>query len=430
MSYNCKNMPLLIDILNIVLGWGWLLVVIILLWISWKVYMAIKHIDYAMSIQWTVLQITVPEESEQTPKAMENVFDVLDGIHKAPDLIEKYFQGYIEAWYSCEIHCAKGRARYIMVVPTVHRTFFEGVIYGQYPQANITEVPDYTQRYYWKDLEKKFDLYGTEIIMTKEDFMPVKTYRVYEDVLAEEEKYVDPLQALIEAYTNIPEGSEFWVQVVLQPIDPQDIEKWAAEGEAAISKLAGKQEVRKGGLISQVWQELWKLPGLLIKAATVGPLEPESKKPEGAAFPMVSESDRVKMQGILDKISQGGYAAAIRVIYIAPMGQLHKPDISRAIGAFKQFSTFHLNALKPNPKNKSNGPNYIMKERRRYMRKRKIFLHFQWREPAGASRGHMLSAPELATLYHLPGKYMRAPAIERAKAGRGSAPENVPYAGG
>lgn len=415
-------------VLNIMLGWSWLLVVILLLWIVWKVYMLIKRIDYTNGIQWTILQITIPEEAEQTPKAMENAFDVWDGIHKNPDLIEKYFEGYILAWYSCEIHCVKGKARYIMVVPTIHRTFFEGVIYGQYPQAEVMEVEDYTQRYHWKDLEKTYDLYGTEITMVKEDYMPIKTYRSYEDTLAEEETFVDPHQALIEAYTNINEGQEFWVQVVVQPIDPKDIEKWEEEGEQEIDKLAGKEVKKKMGLIGRVGQGLVGWPAEVVRAAVEGPLEPGVSKGEGLTFPKVSEADKAKMQGILDKISQGGYSTTMRVIYIAPVGQLHKPDISRAIGAFKQFNTFHLNSLMPKPTSKTNGPNYILKAWRRYMRKRKILLYFQWREPPSTSKGHMMSAMELSTLYHFPAKYMRAPAVERSKAGLGSAPENVPYA--
>jgi hypothetical protein len=228
-------------VIDVLLSWGWLLVVIVLLWIIWRVYMIIKMIDYVSTIRWTFLQIKVPEEAEQTPKAIESAFDLWDGIHKGPDLVEKYFEGYLEAWYSCEIYCIKGKAKYIMVVPTVHRSFFEGVIYGQYPQAEITEVEDYTLRYSWKDIDKEFDLYGTEIDLVENDYFPIKTYREYEDVFAEEEKYVDPHQALIEAYTNIPENQEFWVQILIRPIDPEDISKWEKKGEAEIDKLAGKE---------------------------------------------------------------------------------------------------------------------------------------------------------------------------------------------
>lgn len=413
---------------SVILGWGWLLVVVILLWATWKVYMTIKALDYLNGIQWTVIQITVPDESEKTPKAMENAINVWEGIHKNPDLIERYFEGYIEAWYSCEIHCSKGKARYIMVVPAVHKTFFEGVIYGQYPEANIVEVDDYTQRYRWQDLEEKYDLYGTEVSLVNEDYLPIRTYHDYEDMLAEEDKYIDPHQALIEAYTNINEGDEFWVQMLVRPIDAKDIKKWEEKGEEEIDKLAGKETKKELGLIGKVIHAILQMPIDMLKAAAEGPLEPDTGKRDSLSFPITSEADKAKMDGILRKVASGGSKVKIRVLYIAPVGKLTKPNISRAIGGFKQFNTFNLNSFRPDPDTKTNGPNYIFKKWRRYWRKRKVLLYFQWRDLGPYKAGQMMSSEEIATIYHFPIKYLKAPAVERAKAGTGGAPENIPYA--
>lgn len=413
--------------ISLVLGWGWLVLIVVLLWVIWRVYMTIKMIDYVSAIRWTFLQIKVPEEAEQTPKAIESAFDIWDGIHKGADLVERYFDGYIEAWYSCEIRCIKDKAQYIMVVPTAHRSFFEGVIYGQYPQAEITEVEDYTLRYSWKDIDKEFDLYGTELDLVDDDYLPIKTYREYEDIFAEEEKYVDPHQALIEAYTNIPENQEFWVQILVRPIDPVDIAKWEKKGEAEIDKLAGKEPKNEMGLMGQIAHGLLAWPVEILKAFIEGPIEAGKSTSGALDFPRVSAADSAKMDGILRKISQGGYKVKIRLLHLAPIGQLHKPNISRAIGAFKQFNTFNMNAFMPGPDTKTNGPNYIMKQWRRYMRKRRVFLNYQWRDLGKYEDGYMLSAEELATLYHFPVKYVKAPAVERSKAGVGAAPDNLPY---
>ena len=123
----------------------------------------------------------------------------------------------------------------------------------------------------------------------------------------------------------------------------------------------------------------------------------------------------------------GGYRVKIRLIYLAPMGELTKPNISRLIGGFKQFGSFHLNSLKPDSTTKTNAPNYFLKQLRRYRRKRNIFMQYQWRDYFDYDDGFMMSDEELATIYHFPTKYMKAPAIERAKTGVGGAPDNVPY---
>jgi hypothetical protein len=414
------------SIINLVFGWGWLVLVILLLWIIWKVYMYIKMVDYVSTIQWSFIQITIPEESEQTPKAMENMFAVLDGIHKSPDITEMYFQGYIEAWYSCEIQCTKGRARYILVVPTVHKSFFEGVIYGQYPQAEINEVEDYTQAYNYKDIDKTFDLYGTEMILTEDDIYPIKSFKDYEDIFSEEDKFIDPHQALIEAYTNINEEEQFWLQILVRPISGTDIKKWEEKGEEAIDKLAGKDTSKARGLVGKAVEAGVQLPAEMIKAGLEGPLEADSGKSK-LDFPKVSAGDSAKMDGILRKISMGGYRVKIRILYLAPAGKIVKPNISKAIGAFKQFNAFNLNTFRPDPETKTNAPNYFLKQTRRGRLKREIFLYYQWRDFWGYESGFMLSDEELATLYHFPTKFAKAPAIERSKAGVGSAPANVPY---
>lgn len=409
-----------------VLAGGWLLLVCMTLWIAWQTYLLLKRIDYVSAIEWTFLQITVPPDALQTPKAMEIAYDVWGGIHKNPDLIEQYFDGYIEAWYSCELQCKQGEARYIMVVPTSHRRFFEGVIYGQYPAAEIKEVEDYTLRFNWKDNGKTFNMYGTEVDLVEDDIFPIKTYVEYEDKLAEEDRFIDPHQSLVEAYTNVGPGDEYWVQVLIRPINASDVKKWAAKGEETIAKISGQEKKKKKTGFQKFRLDVLRAPLDIFTGLMGGVIEREDKdeKPQLKFFNPVDEA---KMKGILQKISKGGFKAKIRVIYIAPVGQLHKPNISRAIGAFKQFNTFHLNSMKPDEATKTNGPNFFMKASRRAFRERSILLNFQWRDFWGLESGRMMTSEELATLYHFPAKYVQAPSIQRAKAGLKTAPENLPY---
>lgn len=420
--------PLLDQYGGIVLAWGWVAVVFYVFVIAWETYILIKQIDYVSAIQWTYLQIKLPEESPQTPKSMENVYDVLAGIHKDPDVIEKYFEGYFLAWYSCELHCEPHRARYIMVVPTVHRNFFEGVIYGQYPQAEVTEVEDYTQQIQYQDLERTYDMYGTELDLSDDDIYPLRSYASYEDTLAEDDKYVDPHQALVEAYTNLREGEQFWVQILVRPVSAGKMAKWSEAGEEEIAEISGQAKEKKPGFWKTFFDFFLHLPAELFEVFSKGAIEPPSEKKEQIIRPVYNPLDTAKMEAVLRKISRPVFRVKIRVIHIAPPGKLHKPAISLAIGVFKQFADF--NSLFPDSSTKTNGPNYILKQSRRRFRKRRILLLFQWRDLWDNNKnsvGHMMNSEELATLYHFPVKYLKAPAVERATSGLGSAPENIPY---
>lgn len=410
---------------DILLTWGWLLIVILALGIAWELYMLIKRIDYVSAIQFTFLQITVPEDSPFTPKSMEQAFEVWGGIHKDPDLIEQYFEGYSLAWYSCELQCSRNKMRFIMVVPTPHRKFFEGVIYGQYPSAEIQEVEDYSQEFSHYDLEKTFDLFGSEVILAKDDFYPIRTYQEYEDSLAEDDRYIDPLQSVIEAFTNVEAGEHFWFQLLVRPVSAKVISKWADKGLEQIAKLSGREKKETAGIMTLFFGFFLNLPGEVLRTMLGNTGEDKEEKRTERFF--ITPSEQEESKGILMKVSRNAFKTRMRLLHIAPAGKLHKPNVSKAFGAFKQFNTNHLNSLKPDPDTKTNGPGFILKQTRRNYRKRAVLINYQSRDFWGEDSGYMMNAEELATLFHFPSKYSRSPSIPRATSGLGSAPENLPY---
>lgn len=416
----------LAQLLPLMLTMGWLILVTLLMWIVWTIYLLLKRIDFFSSIQWVIFEVSVPPDSEETPKSMENFFEVIGGMHKSPDMTELYFDGMMESWISCEIFCTQGQARYFIVCPAQFRQLIEGTLYAHYPRAEIREAEDYTQRYKWTDIRKNIDIFGVEIIPVEDDIYPIRTYLEFETSLAEEDRYVDPHQAIIEAFTNVSPGEEFWVQVLVRPVDAGQINKWAQRGQQAVAEISGQAAETGPGIFGQLKDWALALPGDLLNAALAGPLEPGDNKEE-QQFRFFNPVDEAKMKSILLKTSRTGFRTKIRVMHIAPAGQLKKPNIGRAIGVFKQFNTFHLNSLKPDSTTKSNGPNYVMRETRRYLRERKIFLQFFWRE-LWYGDGKMFNAEELATMYHLPSKYVKTPGLTRAKSGLQAPPKDLPYA--
>lgn len=405
---------------------GWVFVVFLILWTAWEAYLLVKMGDYVAAIEWTFLQIRLPDDAEETPKMMQVAYEVWGGVHKGPDLNELYFDGYLEAWFSCELHLEANKVRYIMVVPTAHRKIFEGVIYGQFPRAEIKEVEDYTRRFDVADIRKKFDMYGTEIILVKDDIYPIRTYIEYENKFGEEDKYVDPHQAIVEMLSHVGPGEEFWIQILIRPMDAEYIAKWSEEGAKEIAKISGQAKESPPTFGEQLRSFFTSLPGEILSIlSTNNP--PESSDKDELKLRFFNPGDEAKMKGILQKTSQSGFKVKIRAVYLAPVGQLSKPNIGRLIGAFKQFSTWNLNSLKPDGSTKTNGPNYVLRDKRRYYRERQVFVNFQSRDFWGRFSGQWFNAEELATLYHFPVKYVRTPGLERAKAGQKTPPPNLPY---
>ncbi len=232
---------------------------------------------------------------------------------------------------------------------------------------------------------------------------------------------------MIEAFTTIEEGEHYWFQILVRPIPGQDIESWSKKGQEKIMALAGRAKEKPAGIFSRILSLGAAIPGELLQIATTGAVTPTEEQERKERF-FMNPAEQEEAQGIFRKVSRSGFRTKLRLIHLAPMGKLHKPNISKAIGVFKQFSYFHLNTLYPKPESKTNGPNYILKATRRNYRKRKVFADYQYRDFWGDESGEMFTAEELATLYHFPTKYGKSPALQRATAGLGSAPENLPFA--
>lgn len=406
---------------------GWLLVVWMIFWIAWKTFLLMKMIDFVSAIEWTYYQVTMPGDTEETPKSMEGVFEMVGGIHKSPDFNEKYFEGYLEAWASFELYCTQGTAKYVIVVPTAHKRLFEAIVYAQYPKAEIVETEDYTLRYDWKELRKKFEIWGAEMVLTEDDILPIKTYKEFEAKMAERVPFVDPMQITVETLTNLEPGEEFWIQVLVRGVDGGSIKAWEKKGEKKIAEISGQAKKAKPGMWENFRAFFAALPGELLTIIFRGPLDFEMKKEE-KVLRFFNPVDEAKMTGILEKVSANGYKVKVRLIHIAPPGQMKKPNIGRGIGTFKQYAAIHLNSFKPDGDTKTNGPNFIFRDSRRLLREKNILLNFQWRDFFGTDSGQMMNAEELASIYHFPVKYTSAPSVERAKSGRTSPPPNLPYA--
>ncbi|MEK7556565.1 MAG: hypothetical protein AAB538_01165 [Patescibacteria group bacterium] len=420
-------LDMVVTLAPVLLGLAWLLITFFALWFARELYGFIIAVPiYLGTIKYTILQVVLPEDAEETPKSMEDAISHWGGIHYNPDVKERYFDGFVDWWYSLEVQCTPEKVRYFLFIPTIFRPFFEGVIYGQYPEAEIQEAEDYTLNYDYRRVRQDFEVYGTDMILSLDDVYPIRSYTQYGDPLSPTETFIDPHQSMIEAYSNVNPGEEYWFQVIVWPASPAKKKSWVAKGEKEIAQITGRAKEAGPGFFKQLRKFFTRIPQEVVNVLRGRHASAGEEGEEQLDVHFFDPVETIKMESILRKISRDVYRCMVRLIYIAPKGKLHKPNIGRAIGPFKQF--WGANAFRPDPKTKSNGVDYIMKERRRLYRERTILAEYQWRDPLGMGRGpYMLTAEEVATVYHFPTKWIQAPVLERAKAGTYSAPEEVPY---
>lgn len=410
-----ENFRLVWEILE---QWWWTFTPIVLFFILFHLWIFYIQRRYASRINWKLLEITIPREVFKSPKAMEQVFANIHGVYSERNLIEKYIDGEIPTFFSFEMAGISGETHFFIRTPEKFRNLIESQIYAQYAEAEIKEVEDYTRLVPPDIPNKDYNVWGTDMILTKPDAYPIRSYIYFEETL--EEKRIDPLSSLTEVFSRLQKGEQLWVQFIISPT----FGKWEEEGQKLVSKLIGRKEVHKKGILDEILEFFTEVLETLI---TGKPKTVEQSKTREEALSKVlylSPGERDAVKAIEENIAKLGFITGIRFVYIAPQEIFNKANVAAMFGVFNQFSTQNLNGFKKDS-SKTPSIDYLFKNSRNYLRKRSIFTKFKNRDTRDTKK-FILNIEELATVYHIPGKVVSAPFMPRIEAKKGEPPSSLP----
>lgn len=382
---------------------------------------------YASGIEWVTLELKVPHMVDRTPKAMEQVFAGLHSMKSSINFKEKWWDGRHQKHISMEIVGRSGSTHFFVRTPTAYRKLIESQLYAQYKDAEILEAEDYTEILPPDIPNDQYDMWGTELIFTKEDAYPIRTYRFFEEPVTEK-KFIDPLSSLVEVLGELQPGEEIWVQYLIRPTGD---DKWQRDGQRLINKLIGKKE-SKGGHSTSAVEDVFQFFVDLIMAIFVNPqaavtaVTKEDRTPE-TLMQHLPPGMRDVVAALEESISKHGFETVIRMLYIAKWEVFSRGDIAAMLGAFKQFSTYNLNGFKPNnritPK-----IDYLFKKTREASRKRKLYQWARERSFADirARKQMVMNTEELATVYHVPATVLEVPTLPKVMAKKAEPPATLP----
>ena len=151
---------------------------LVLGYIFWHQWVHYVQGRYFSKINWVMLEIKVPKETNKSPLAMEVALNVLYQTSSG-SWWDKYWKGKVKDWFSLEMVSIEGQIKFFILTPWLYKNVIEAQLYAQYADIEIYEVPDYVRYVDYKGKEGEWGILAAEYALTKEDPYPIKTYVDY-----------------------------------------------------------------------------------------------------------------------------------------------------------------------------------------------------------------------------------------------------------
>jgi len=409
-----QTLALLIITFEFILSFWWLLLPFLLFSALLGSFESYKRVNYLAAMKWVTLQLSVPRETRKSPKATEQIFAALHTVGSSVKPKDRFWKGKVGDWFSFEIVSIGGDIHFIIRVLEGNRNLLESQIYAQYPDAEIFEVDDYMADYPDSMPDDQYEVTGGELILTKPDAYPIRTYPEFEEDNAGKDdlKRIDPLASLSQSMAILLPGELMSVQVLIKSAD----DKWAKAAQSEVDKLMGKKSKVTLGFFGKI---IIAIDGILFPSA--GEVKKEEKE---ITMSQLTFGKQEQIKAIDRSTSKLGFSTNIRFIYFAERSKFNKGRVAGVTGAFKQLSSQALNGFKVDGDTKPDGK-WPIKAIMEFRRKTKLYKKFKKR--AFAVKTYVLNTEELATIYHFPDIGIESP-LPRIEAKKGEPPINLPIA--
>lgn len=396
---------------------------------AWLFY---RNEYFKSKIKWTVLEIKIPRENIKSPKAMEQILAAIHSLRNAPgDLEERWWEGEVTRWYCLEMVSFGGEIHYYIRLYAKQKNLVEAAFFSYYPDVEIEEVDDYMPRLP-ASIEEMYrqgmDLWGTEMVLSREALYPIKTYSHFVEA-EQEEKMVDPMSAFLEVLGKLKPNEFVGIQIIIAP----------AGGKWVFLRGTGPD-----------WRKKWEPQLEKLR-------EPKIKKEGGggegdlssfAKFIARSPGETDILEEVENNLSKPAFDTIIRFVYVSPLEGFSDTFPRRGIkGAFNQYAALHLNSFRENYKVSTRTRfwhfPFLFPNIRNELKKQRLWRNFLKRDiPPETFMGKVLTSHLfnwnfasqtfemntecLATLFHLPTEtVLTTPHIKRVESRKASPPAGL-----
>ncbi len=359
----------------------WIPIVLVLAFLTYLNYKKLNKLKI-LNVDSVLLMLEIPKTNDKQELAAEQLFASLHGILR--DKTELKNTGGVQEHLSFEIVSTGGQIRFYVWVPKILQSFVEGQIYAQYPTVQIYKMDDD----YVDNREKHPITYTSEITLTEDQALPIKTFDSFE---------VDPLAGITGTLAKIDpdKNEELWIQILTRPVS----DDWHKSTDEWIKDVkTGRNKIKFFGFVDTTYlrtmlHALWEPPEAGVKEdGTIN----------------LSERDKTRISKAEEKATKLGYEVKIRLAYLGNNEIDAKLNMQALVGTFKQYNSTNLNGFK------MLGASFDKDALDAY--KLRQF----------SERGFILNISELASVYHLPHTSVETPNIVWALTKTAEPPAKLP----
>ncbi len=355
------------------------------------------------------LRLKLPQEVLKSPEAMERVFSQIYNPSGADNPYNGWFEGRHPLIFSFELVSIGGDIRFYINVPRKKtKNAIEAQLYAQYPGIEIMEEEiDYTAEIPWDT--DRFEYMSFRMNKKDDQEFPIRTYvDCGLDKMPKEEEKVEPMAPMLEQLSMVQKHERVWIQILARPH----------------AKMTFKNGEIKSTTTweSKIQEKIDKIMGRKL-GTTIGPAELEEQ-------PRLTTGERDKISAMERNASKYAYETAIRWMYIVEKGKFNGDFIGPMIRTFSEFDIIGRNGIAPKWRTDFDYNYFQDPSGKRKLRMKKseldsYKLRDYYREKS-ADAPKIFTTEELATMYHLPGRAVVTPALERITSTRRDAPSNLP----
>jgi hypothetical protein len=386
-------------------------------WFFWMWYI---NGAWREKLQWTLLKVRVPKDVLKTPKAMEQVFGAAHTTYSfGIKPYDKYWNGEVEKWTSFEIMADADGPQFFIRTPTDNISSIQAAIYAQYPDAEIETVDDYMAKFPKVLPNDRYELDGADFVLLGDSALPIRTYEYFE--AKEEEEKIDTIALLMEALSRHAGDATTWIQILVRPVGGPTSD-WIKKAKEFRDKITGAKRESKPKGSDQVIAFFKNIFSVLVRGAE--PVWPEEKKAEKGEIMKLSPAEKAQVEAIDKKISKIAFETAIRWVHINRTEAYNLSDTKGIAAWARQFADENGNTLAPNKETYTVIARQPFKKLKKYFKKRRVYDNARKRR--FPSKYSIMNIEELATIYHFPTATVKAAALGRIEAKKGTPPPSLP----